>query len=101
MAEKEKTCARRKAIVAENRRRLEDMHPKAPKVSEKTLTIEGLIPICEPPVFVVTDDRPTDDDLLVADDQVSYVGAYLCARCKLDVGGALEKQGATIKKIRK
>ena len=86
--------------MAENRRRLEDMHPKAPKIDEKSLHIEGLIPICEPPIFVVTDDRPTDDDLLSEDDQVSYVGAYLCARCKVDVGGALEKQGAKITRLK-
>jgi hypothetical protein len=81
MLEREKVCSRRLSIVRENQKRLSDMHPKAPEIDEKTMTIKGLLPICEAPAFVVDD----GDEL-----------AYLCTRCKKDVGGALEKQGAKI-----
>jgi len=90
VAEKKKVCSRRKTIVAENNRRLKEMHPRTPKIDEKTLTIEGLIPICEEPLYVVEhwDQRARDDV------------TYLCARCKVDVGGSLESQGAKITRLK-
>jgi hypothetical protein len=78
---KEKVCSRRQLIVAENQRRLRDMHPRAPEICEKTLTVKGLLAICEPPTFVVDDGEEL---------------AYLCARCKDEVGGALERSGAKV-----
>ena len=84
MSEREKVCSRRFVIVRENEKRLQEMHPKAPEIDEKTMFIKGLIPICEDPTFLVED----EDGL-----------AYLCARCKVDVGGSLEMQGAKIKLI--
>lgn len=85
MPEREKICSRRQVIVAENHRRLRDMHPRAPEVDEKTLTIKGLLAICEPPTFVADDGEEL---------------AYLCARCKTEVGGSLEHQGMKITRLK-
>ena len=85
MTEKKKVCSRRKTIVAENHRRLRDMHPRTPQINEKTLTIEGLIVICEEPMYVADDGEEL---------------AYLCARCKAEVGGSLESQGAKITRLK-
>jgi len=82
----EKVCSRRLSIARENERRLHDMHPRAPEIDEKTLHIKGLIPICEAPTYVADDGEEL---------------AYLCARCKVDVGGSLEQQGAKITLIKK
>ena len=80
----EKVCSRKQSIARENERRLRDMHPRAPEIDEKTLTIKGLIVICDPPKFVADD----GDEL-----------AYLCERCRKEVGGSLEAQGAKIRPI--
>ncbi|MGH9917383.1 MAG: hypothetical protein ACRD6W_00710 [Nitrososphaerales archaeon] len=60
------------------------MHPHAPKIDEKTWKIEGLIDICDPPTFVVDDGEEL---------------AYLCNRCRKEVGKSLESQGAIIRPI--
>jgi hypothetical protein len=80
----EKVCSRRSRIARENERRLRDMHPKAPEIDEKTLTVKGLLAICEPPKFVADDGEEL---------------AYLCERCRKEIGGSLEAQGAKIRPI--
>jgi hypothetical protein len=82
----EKVCSRRNAIVQENERRLKTMHPRAPEIDEETLTIKGLIEVCEAPVFMISDNP-------------LFEGTYLCARCRKDVGGALEAKGAKIRPL--
>jgi hypothetical protein len=80
----EKVCSRKSLIARENQRRLAEMHPRTPEIDEKTLTVKGLLPICEPSKFVADDGEEL---------------AYLCERCRKDIGGSLEAQGTKIRPI--
>lgn len=80
----EQVCSRRQSIARENERRLKDMHPRAPEIDEKTFTIKGLIIICDSPKYVADDGEEL---------------AYLCERCRKEVGGSLEARGAKIRPI--
>jgi hypothetical protein len=83
----EKVCTRQSTIAEENRKRLREMHPRVPEIDEKTMTIKGLLITCESPTYVVGGVVDLDDDQ-----------KYLCARCKKEIGGALEKNGAKFPK---
>ncbi len=86
---------------------MDDMHPKSPAIDEKTLTIKGLIVVCDDPSFLVDKNGltsaqtdltldPEDADLLEEEKPI-----YLCTRCKAEIGGALEKRGAKIRRLSK
>ena len=85
----EKICSRAATIAEENRKRLRDMHPRVPELDEKTMTIKGLLITCDTPTYTVGGIRDLDEDM-----------KFLCNRCKKEIGGALEKNGAKISKLK-
>ena len=66
------------------------MHPRVPELDEKTMTIKGLLITCDTPTYLVG-----------GIEDLSENEKFLCARCKKEIGGALEKNGAKISKLKK